>query len=57
MPEPANIKDGISEAEKKGLERANEFKKLGTSYAIQQATRPSTIGFALQSSPIALLAW
>ncbi|KAL9112013.1 MAG: hypothetical protein Q9227_003633 [Pyrenula ochraceoflavens] len=57
MSEPATVKGSISEMEKKGLERANDFKKLGTSYAIQQATRPSTIGFALQSSPVALLAW
>ncbi|KAL9619050.1 MAG: hypothetical protein Q9160_006305 [Pyrenula sp. 1 TL-2023] len=57
MAEPVSIKGSVSEEEKKGLERANDFKKLGTAYAIQQATRPSTIGFALQNSPIALLAW
>jgi len=64
MPEPEEIitfreKKGneISPPEQVGLDRANEFKKTGSSYALQHATRPSTIGFALASNPVALLAW
>ena len=64
MPEPEEIsrfreKKGneISLSEQIGLDRANEFKKTGSSYALQHATRPSTIGFVLASNPVALLAW
>lgn len=58
MPEPEGIKDSdISEAEKQGLERSSTFKAFGSSYALQHATKPSTIGLVLASSPIALLAW
>ncbi|EDU43394.1 MhpC hydrolase or acyltransferase alpha beta hydrolase superfamily [Pyrenophora tritici-repentis] len=49
--------DKLSEAEKKGLERANEFREVGRGYAIEHQTRPSTIGLVLASSPIAQLAW
>ncbi|TFB01656.1 Putative epoxide hydrolase [Trichoderma ghanense] len=47
----------ISQVEKRGLERADDFLKLGSSYALQHATKPSTIGLVLASNPIALLAW
>ncbi|KAF5720915.1 microsomal epoxide hydrolase [Fusarium globosum] len=57
MAEPATAQGEISEAEKKGLERAKDFDKLGTAYALMHATRPSTIGLILSSSPLALLAW
>lgn len=58
MPEPEGIMDSdISEVEKQGLERSGIFKALGSSYALQHATKPSTIGLVLASNPIALLAW
>ncbi|KAL9473502.1 hypothetical protein ACSS6W_007882 [Trichoderma asperelloides] len=58
MPEPEGIKDSdISEVEKQGLERSRIFKALSSSYALQHATKPSTIGLVLASNPIALLAW
>jgi len=49
--------DKISEAEKKGLDRMDEFMEVGRAYAIEHETRPSTIGLVLSSSPIAQLAW
>lgn len=49
--------DKISDAEKKGLERMDNFMTVGRSYADQHATRPSTIGLVLASSPIAQLGW
>lgn len=49
--------DKISEAEKKGLERTDEFFTVGFAYAFEQGTKPSTIGLVLSSSPIALLSW
>ncbi|KAF5565914.1 microsomal epoxide hydrolase [Fusarium napiforme] len=57
MAEPATAQGEVSDAEKKGLERAKDFDKLGTAYALMHATRPSTIGLILSSSPLALLAW
>ncbi|CVK85337.1 hypothetical protein FPRO06_07534 [Fusarium proliferatum] len=57
MAEPATTQGEISDAEKKGLERAKDFDKLGTAYALMHGTRPSTIGLILSSSPLALLAW
>ena len=31
--------------------------RTGAAYALEQGTRPSTLGLALNSSPLALLAW
>jgi microsomal epoxide hydrolase len=47
----------ISEAEKKGLERYDEFNTMGTAYGRMHGTRPATIGHVLAASPLALLAW
>ena len=58
MPDPGDIPASTySPLEKKGLERASWFKKLGSAYALEHATKPSTISFAVHSSPLALLAW
>lgn len=58
MPRPEGITDdGISELEKQGLERSDEFKRLGSAYALQHATKPSTIGLVLAANPLSLLAW
>jgi microsomal epoxide hydrolase len=61
MPEPAEDQIDkqipISQAEEEGLHRAEWFKRIGSAYALEHATRPSTIGFALGSNPISLLAW
>jgi pimeloyl-ACP methyl ester carboxylesterase len=34
-----------------------EFRATGYAYFLQQATRPQTIGYGLQDSPVALAAW
>jgi microsomal epoxide hydrolase len=57
MPEPNEVKGDINEAEQVGLERVRDFHKLGSSYALQHATKPSTLSFALASNPLSLLAW
>lgn len=49
--------NALSDAEKKGLGRYNNFGTLGNAYAREHGTRPSTIGLVLSSSPLALLAW
>ena len=47
----------IESFERESLKRADDFAKFGTAYALEHSTRPATIGFALSSSPLALLAW
>lgn len=46
-----------SEVEQEGLKRQQWMLKEGFGYRDIQQTRPQTIGFALQDSPVALLAW
>jgi microsomal epoxide hydrolase len=58
MPDPINIPETVyGGLERAGIERAKWFKSIGSAYALEHATRPSTIGLVLSSSPIALLAW
>jgi hypothetical protein len=40
-----------------GLTRAQWFESQGQGYARLHSTKPQTIGYALQDSPVALLAW
>jgi epoxide hydrolase len=46
-----------SESEKKRLEFVRNVDAWGTGYAHIQATRPKTLAFALQDSPVGQLAW
>ena len=62
MPDPGNI--SLSEyapIEQDGLVRTKEFDRVGSAYgsayAIEHATRPSTIGLVVSTNPLALLAW
>ncbi|KAL8366550.1 hypothetical protein RB595_010417 [Gaeumannomyces hyphopodioides] len=56
MPEPPGLPPPSAE-EAAGLERWEWFKTRGVGYAVMHATRPATVGLALASSPLALLAW
>ncbi|KZP29746.1 epoxide hydrolase [Athelia psychrophila] len=47
----------LSTNEQRGVARASEFQKTGIAYAIEQSTRPATLGIVLSSSPVAFLAW
>jgi microsomal epoxide hydrolase len=57
MPKPETASETLSELEKAGLERAEEFHRIGSAYALEHATKPSTIAFAVGSNPVSLLAW
>ncbi|KAI9847191.1 MAG: hypothetical protein M1837_003054 [Sclerophora amabilis] len=46
-----------SERDKKELERTEWFRKEGRGYNVLQSTKPQTVTYALQDSPVALLAW
>ncbi|KAL5389545.1 hypothetical protein DPSP01_002441 [Paraphaeosphaeria sporulosa] len=50
-------REKLSNIEIEAYDRAQAFQKIGTAYAQEHATRPSTIGHVLSSSPLALLAW
>ena len=43
--------------DKAHVARWQKFQKTGMGYAMEHATRPATISFAVASSPLALLAW
>ncbi|KAM5343318.1 hypothetical protein ACJ41O_014284 [Fusarium nematophilum] len=43
--------------EKAGLARTAWFRDEGFGYNVEQSTKPSTLGFGLADSPVALLAW
>ncbi|KAJ9127787.1 hypothetical protein QFC24_000070 [Naganishia onofrii] len=47
----------LNEKDQARLQRLKVFNGKGSGYAIEHATRPSTIAFCLASSPIALAAW
>ncbi|KIW47661.1 uncharacterized protein PV06_00334 [Exophiala oligosperma] len=59
MTRPASATDDskLSSIEQDGLKRLESWKATETAYALEHATKPSTIGFALSSSPLALLSW
>ncbi|KAL4948807.1 Alpha/Beta hydrolase protein [Aspergillus filifer] len=43
--------------EQEHLSRSASWQKTGFAYALEHATRPGTVGLAMSSSPLALLAW
>ena len=47
----------LTATEKAGLERYSEWRATGMAYAMEQATKPATLGFVLTSNPLATLAW
>ncbi|KAJ7580187.1 Alpha/Beta hydrolase protein, partial [Mycena floridula] len=58
MPEPKGVDPAALEpSDAAGIARGDEFGRFGSSYALEQATRPATLGFVLSSNPLALLAW
>lgn len=57
MPEPQTADPSKYTAlEKTGLQRGREFHRIGSAYALEHATCPSTIAFTVSASPLSLLA-
>src|SRR4051794_24732397 len=46
-----------TEPERQALEAIATFRADGFAYFLEMATRPQTVGYALQDSPVALAAW
>jgi pimeloyl-ACP methyl ester carboxylesterase len=49
--------EGLTEAEQARLAAAEKLQHDGTEYAVIQATRPQTLAYALNDSPVGQLAW
>ncbi|MCC5033269.1 epoxide hydrolase 1 [Streptomyces sp. WAC 00631] len=47
----------LTEADRAGLARLEEFRRTGSAYAAVQSTRPQTLGYGLTDSPAGQLAW
>ena len=56
-PPESHPAESLTVLEQQCLQRGREFDTTGYAYAIEQGTRPSTLGLVLGSNPIALLAW
>lgn len=39
------------------LDRTRKWQQDGLAYALEHGTRPATVGLAISSSPLSLLAW
>ncbi|KAH8805611.1 Alpha/Beta hydrolase protein [Xylogone sp. PMI_703] len=46
-----------SAKDKEGFKRTEWFQKEGRGYFVEQATKPQTLSYALNDSPVALMAW
>lgn len=58
MQRPENVlNEVLSETEQKAVDRTKHFAYSAFAYALEHATRPSTIGFVLSFNPVSLLAW
>ena len=49
--------DRLPQADRERAARFNEFREQGIGYLHMQATRPQTLGYSLNDSPLGLLAW
>jgi pimeloyl-ACP methyl ester carboxylesterase len=55
-PDPATL-DELSSDEKQMLIDAKNYRDVDSGYFKQQSTKPQTVGYGLDDSPAALLAW
>ena len=56
LPTPEDMAD-LTEAEKGGLAAFQAYATHGNGYAIQQKTKPQTLGYGLADSPVGQAAW
>lgn len=54
---PEGPHDQLSPEEARTMASLKEYKRTDAGYALQQATRPQTLGYALADSPIGQAAW
>ncbi len=56
-PYISHAPEDLSEAEKKFLEKSREFMMTEGAYAMEQSTKPQTLAYGLNNSPVGLAAW
>ncbi|WP_375286199.1 epoxide hydrolase family protein [Sphingomonas sp.] len=56
LPDPADLAD-LTDVEKAALADLERYRRDGNGYAIEQSTRPQTIGYGLVDSPAAQAMW
>ena len=56
-PSNGNVTDDLSEEEIKGLENFEKYQKTGLGYYQIQMTKPQSLGYALNDSPVGLAGW
>jgi pimeloyl-ACP methyl ester carboxylesterase len=54
---PIPMTEDISEDEQRGIDRMNAYNDVDSGYYKEQSTKPQTIGYALDDSPVGLAAW
>lgn len=54
---PLDGSEEMDQDQRRAIERATEMMDTGYAFALEQGTRPATIGHVLSSSPLALLSW
>jgi pimeloyl-ACP methyl ester carboxylesterase len=55
-PDPSTM-DDLTEFERQSLADLGHHREWGSGYALQQATRPQTVGYGLVDSPVGQCAW
>ncbi|MBS1598381.1 MAG: epoxide hydrolase [Bacteroidetes bacterium] len=56
-PYTFQVPQDLSEAEKSFLQKGQQFMQGEGAYAMQQSTKPQTLAFGLNNSPVGLAAW
>jgi microsomal epoxide hydrolase len=56
VPDPQND-TSLTPQDRQVLARSQEFVNTKQAYALEQGTRPATLGFVLSHNPVGLLAW
>lgn len=56
VPDPRND-TSLTPQDRQVLTRSQEFVNTKQAYALEQGTRPATLGFVLSHNPVGLLAW
>jgi pimeloyl-ACP methyl ester carboxylesterase len=51
------VPQDLNEVEKKFIERGQQFFQAEGAYAIEQSTKPQTLAYGLNNSPVGLAAW
>jgi microsomal epoxide hydrolase len=57
VPRPKDVDVPISDEEEQAMQRLYAWRRTGAGYQEQQGTKPQTIGFAIEDSPVGLAAW